>query len=142
MVLIIKNEDVQDASQNKIFMWLTLQNSIMAKGNLIKGKWKGDASCVLCSDRESASHLLFECPVIKYVWSILAFTFGVSVRPSSFIQYWLKIKWSLPNGKQLYDFGLAAMCKAFGRQETPSVLNERTNGCLVGGMMQSVIISL
>lgn len=41
-----------------------------------------------------------------------AFTFGVSVRPASFTQYWLKIKWSLPNGKQVYDVGLAAICWA------------------------------
>jgi len=35
--------------------------------------------------------------------------FGISVRPSSFKQYWMWLKWSLPYGKQMYMVGLAAV---------------------------------
>jgi hypothetical protein len=70
----------------KIFMWLTLQNSILTKDNLLKRKWKGSPKCAFCPDTESVKHLMFECPVTKYVWSILAYIFGATVRPSSFTQ--------------------------------------------------------
>jgi len=56
----------------KIFMWLTLQNSILTKDNLLKRKWKGSPACAFCQEEESVKHLFFECPVIKYVSSILA----------------------------------------------------------------------
>ena len=48
-------------------MWLTLQNAIMIKDNLVKRKWKGDDSCAFGTEKESTSHLFFECPIIKYV---------------------------------------------------------------------------
>ena len=83
----------------KIFMWLTLQDSILTKDNLLKRKWKGSPACALCQDTESVNHLMFECPVIKYVWSLMAYILGAAVRPSSFSQYWIWINRYLPDGK-------------------------------------------
>jgi hypothetical protein len=40
---------------------------------------------------------------------MFAFSFGVVVRPPSFTQYWMWIKWSLPNGKQVYGVSLASL---------------------------------
>jgi hypothetical protein len=66
-------------------MWITLQNAILTKDNLVKGSGKVMTLAPLAL-RKNQSHLFFECPVIKYVWSTLAFIFGISVRPSSFKQ--------------------------------------------------------
>ena len=62
-------------------MWLTLQNAIMIKDNLVKRKWKGDDSCAFGTEKESTSHLFFECPIIKYVWSTLVFILGYLLDP-------------------------------------------------------------
>jgi hypothetical protein len=94
----------------KIFMWLTLQDSILTKDNLLKRKWKGSAACVFCQEAETVRHLMFECPIVKYVWSIIAFCFGAKVRPNSFTQYWVWINRFLPEGKQVFVVGLAAVC--------------------------------
>ena len=82
----------------KIFMWLTLQNAILTKDNLLKRKWKGNPACAFCQEEETVKHLMFDCPVIKYVWSILAYIFGATVRPNSFSQFWIWINWCLPEG--------------------------------------------
>jgi hypothetical protein len=94
----------------KIFMWLTLQDSILTKDNLLKRKWRGSPACTFCQDTESVNHLMFECPVMKYVWSIMAYILGATVRPSSFSQYWIWIYRHLPGGKHVFFVGLAAVC--------------------------------
>jgi hypothetical protein len=81
-------------------MWLTFQDSILTKDNLLKRKWKGSAACVFCQEAETVKHLMFECPIVKYVWSIIAFCFGATVRPNSFTQYWVWINRFLPDGKK------------------------------------------
>lgn len=101
----------------KIFVWLTLQDSILTKDNLIKRKWKGSPACALCQDTESINHLMFHCLVVKYVWSILAYSFGLVVRPCSFTQYWTWINMCLPGGKQVYFVGLAAICWSIWRSQ-------------------------
>ena len=83
----------------KIFMWLALQDSILTKDSLLKIKWKGSPACAFCQDAESVRHLMFECPVIKYVWSLMAYILGAAVRPSSFSQYRIWINRYLPDGK-------------------------------------------
>jgi hypothetical protein len=42
----------------KIFMWLTLQDSILTKDNLLKRKCKGSPACVFCQEAESVKHLM------------------------------------------------------------------------------------
>jgi hypothetical protein len=99
----------------KIFMWLTLHNATLTKDNLLISKWKGSPSCVFCQEDESVLNLFFECPVSKYIWSILAYIFGATVRPTSFVQFWVWIKSCLPSGRQVYFEGLAAVCWAIWR---------------------------
>ena len=99
----------------KIFMWLTLQNAILTKDNLLKRKWKGGPSCAFCQEKESVNHLFFDCPVSKYVWSIITYVFGATVRLNSFAQFWVWINWCLPKGNHVYTVGLAAVCWAIWR---------------------------
>ena len=91
-------------------MWLTLQDSILTKDNLLKRKWKGSPACAFCQDTEFVNHLMFECPMIKYVWSLMAYILGATVIPSSFSQYWIWINRYLPGGKQVFFVGLVAVC--------------------------------
>lgn len=65
--------------------------------------------CFLFGERNRAPPQIFSlnAPSVICVerWSLLAFSFGVVVRPASFTQYWMWIKWSLPEGKQVYGVG-------------------------------------
>jgi hypothetical protein len=75
------------------------QDAILTKDNLIKRKWQGD-------------HLFFSCPVAKITWGIIALCFQQQDRPASYSQFWAWMKKSLPDGENMYMFGLAAVCWA------------------------------
>lgn len=94
----------------KIYMWLVLQDAILTKDNLIKRKWKGDTKCAFCPEKESVTHLFFECPSAKYVWSLLAFSLGTDCRPGDFNQYNFWIQKTLPQCPSMHFVGLAAVC--------------------------------
>jgi hypothetical protein len=108
----------------KVFMWLTL-HAILTKDNLLNRNWKCNHSCAFCLENESVKHLVFECPVSKYLWSILAYAFGVSVRPTSFAQFWTWVTWCLPRGKHFYGVGLAAVCWAIWKTRNAVCFEEK-----------------
>jgi hypothetical protein len=76
----------------KIFMWMVVQKAILTKDNMIKRNWQGDPGCYFCGATESVDHLLFECPIAKFVWGAIAISFHQRDRPSSYEQYdsWIK----------------------------------------------------
>jgi hypothetical protein len=43
----------------KIFMWLTLKNSILTKDNLLTRGWTGNELCHFYTQQETVDHLLF-----------------------------------------------------------------------------------
>jgi hypothetical protein len=49
----------------KVFLWFQdrLQTTIQLKGR----EWKGSEHCVLCGENEDVDHLLFTCPLAKFV---------------------------------------------------------------------------
>ena len=73
-------------------MWLIYNNAILTKDNLIKRKWVEDERCSFCCEPETISHLLFECTMAKYVWSLVAVALGACWRPTSLEQFWVWIK--------------------------------------------------
>lgn len=93
----------------KIFLWLVEQKAILTKDNMVRRNWQGDPKCYFCNLPETVDHLLFNCPVTKVVWGILARCFDQNSRPSSYEQYWFWIRQVLPGGKDVYTFGLAAI---------------------------------
>lgn len=99
----------------KILMWLIHQNSILTKNNLSRRGWNGDSKCMFCRENESILHLLFECSMAKYVWSIVEMVVGGDCKPSSFDQfcYWVKI--FIPRAEKLHLVGLAGICWALWR---------------------------
>jgi len=96
----------------KIWLWLIEHNALLTKDNLAKRKWSGDMHCRFCNESESIDHLFFECNTAKYIWSLVAFVLGANHRPTSFGQFWQWISVLLPNRKQFYMIGLAAICWA------------------------------
>jgi hypothetical protein len=68
----------------KIFMWMVAQRAILTKDNLIARNWQGDPNCYLCGSIESVDHLLFQCPISRVVWGVLAICFNQRARPSSY----------------------------------------------------------
>jgi hypothetical protein len=93
-------------------MWLVSHNVILTKDNLVKRKWKGSTTCAFCNENESSQHLFFECPTVKYVWSLIAYSLGSDCRPSNLNQFWLWIQRILPQAPSLHAVGLAAVCWA------------------------------
>ncbi|RCV36900.1 hypothetical protein SETIT_8G018600v2 [Setaria italica] len=61
---------------------------------------------------KNITHLLFQCPVARCVWGIVAQCLGAHDIPSNLAQYWRWIKRCLPGGEGVYAFGLAAICWA------------------------------
>jgi hypothetical protein len=96
--------------KNKIFIWMVAQNAILTKENMIFRNWQGDPACYFCGDPESVSHLLFQCPISKVVWGVLAICFNQKDRPRSYNEFWQWIKRALPRGEEVYMLGLAAVC--------------------------------
>ena len=56
----------------KYFLYLSMNDKILTKSNLVKRGWKGIDRCSLCaSTSEIIDHLFLQCSFSKPVWSIL-----------------------------------------------------------------------
>ena len=100
----------ENSPKNKKIMWLIYNNAILTKDNLVKRKWVGDERCSFCCEPETISHLLCECTMAKYVWSLVALVLAACCRPTSLEQFWVWIRKYLPAGGQFHMPGLAAIC--------------------------------
>lgn len=96
----------------KIFMWLVFHNAILTKDNLVKRKWKGNKTCFFCNNDETIDHIFFECIVARYVWSMVAFVFGVKCRPNSLEQFWFWASSYIQSAKHFHMVGLSSVCWA------------------------------
>jgi hypothetical protein len=94
---------------NLIFMWLVEQRAILTKDIMIR-RWQGAPGCYFCGGKEIVDHVLFECPVAKVVWGIVAICFQQNDRPSSYDQFWLWIRKALPGSDKVFMLGLAGIC--------------------------------
>ena len=64
-------------------------------------------------EKESIEHLFFGCTTAKYIWSLLAYTFGLSTDQIALINFGLGLKFAFLRVKQF--MGLAAVCWAIWR---------------------------
>ena len=67
----------------KKIMWLVARRSILTKDVLTHRGWEGDSLCQFCNLEEDADHLLFRCPMARYVWNVARCAFGFRDIPSS-----------------------------------------------------------
>ena len=108
-------------------MWLIYNNAILTKDNLIKRKWVGDERCSFCCEPETISHLLFECTMAKYVWSLVAVALGACCRPTSLEQFWVWTKRYLSEGENFTCRVSQRSAGDFGLQEMTCVLRKKNN---------------
>jgi hypothetical protein len=66
----------------KVFPWLLFRKVILTKDNLVKRNWHGNEQCCFCQNYETIQHLLFDCKLVKFIWTITYFTFGLEFRVS------------------------------------------------------------
>lgn len=92
------------------FIWLLEKDATVTKHNIIKRKWVGDPTYRFCDAVETTYHHFFLCPTARVVWGIVASCLGTTMVPNNTNQFWSWIERYLPNGKQFYTFGLAAIC--------------------------------
>jgi hypothetical protein len=52
----------------RIFLWQTIQDRLQTTHQLKNRIWKGKDACAICGSREDVDHLLFQCPMAKFVW--------------------------------------------------------------------------
>lgn len=88
------------------------RGATLTKDNMLKRNWNGDPKCRFCDSLETTEHLFFQCPTARVVWGITAQCLGASTIPCNIRQYWNWIAKYLPNGNNVYTFGLAAICWA------------------------------
>jgi hypothetical protein len=96
----------------KIFMWLIQENAILTKDNLVKRNWQGDKRCYFCNSDENIEHLFFDCPLARYIWSLVSYVVGADCRPSSFLKFWIWVEKYITNNKTIHFAGLSAICWA------------------------------
>ncbi|KAL6607011.1 hypothetical protein ACP70R_042664 [Stipagrostis hirtigluma subsp. patula] len=68
----------------KNFIWLLSHDRIQAAEQLVKKNWKGSVECKVCGEIESCDHIIFNCPVAKYLWSLFSSYLRASITPSSY----------------------------------------------------------
>jgi hypothetical protein len=88
------------------------QDAILTKNNLLKINWQGNKFCSFCNMEENISHLFFECPLARYIWSLVAWVIKAECRPANDAQFWEWCARYMPHNKNLYMNGLAAICWA------------------------------
>jgi hypothetical protein len=64
-----------------VFLWLVRNKKILTKDNLFKRHWQGNLDCIFCGLLESIDHLLFHCPVARFIWRIIQIAFNLSSTP-------------------------------------------------------------
>ena len=63
----------------QVFLWLLSHNKLMTKDNLAKRGIEKAPECVYCYEKESITHLFFECVVAKQIWVEISEFFGVEL---------------------------------------------------------------
>jgi hypothetical protein len=96
----------------KIFLWLMTFDALLTRDNLRKRKWQGDPCCVFYDGEESISHLFFQCPIARIVWSVVAKCFRANNIPNNLAQCWNWCEIWLPFGKKFHAWGIGAICWA------------------------------
>jgi len=108
----------------KIFLWLLSKGALLTKDNLRRRNWNGDPSCAFCDCVETISHLFFQCPVARVVWSDIEKCFGANNLSFNLKQCWSWCESWLPFGKKFHAWGIAAICWAIWKAATRHALKK------------------
>jgi hypothetical protein len=56
----------------QFFLWLLSNNRLLTRDNLAKRKEVSDPTCLFCEEKDSISHLFFQCCVAVNVWEFIS----------------------------------------------------------------------
>jgi hypothetical protein len=115
----------------KIFLWLLYNDAVLTKDNLIRRRWIGDPKCMFCEEDENITHLFFQCPTAKVIWSVIAVCFGANNIPTNLTQCWNWCEKWLPFGKKYHPWEIVAFCWA--------IWKSRNKACFEGKKIKSPI---
>jgi len=107
------------------FLWLLANDAILTRDNLRKRKWQGDPCCVFCDGEESISHLFFQCPIARIVWSVVAKCFRANNIPNNLAQCWNWCEIWLPFGKKFHAWGIGAICWAIWKSRNRTCFDKK-----------------
>jgi hypothetical protein len=105
------------------------QRAIVTKDNMIRRNYHGDPSCYFCGDSESTGHLLFQCPIAKTLWEVVAVCFQQRCRPQSWEQFECWIVQALPGGESFCMMGLVAVCWAIWKARNRTCFEKKPINC-------------
>jgi hypothetical protein len=63
-------------------MWMACHDRIQC-GLLKKKQWSGTEECFSCGKLESSYHILFQCPIVVFLWSFMKDYLGWETSPFS-----------------------------------------------------------
>lgn len=68
----------------KHFIWLALRDKIQSCEQLKLKGWVGSENCLLCGNKETTDHIIFDCPMATFVWCICRDALGWDTCPGGF----------------------------------------------------------
>jgi hypothetical protein len=76
------------------FLWLLINNKTLTRDNMAKTRKVEDDTCLFCSDKESCSHLFFDCVVARQCWFVVSEVLGFRIGENmvNIGQFWLSNK--------------------------------------------------
>lgn len=73
----------------RIFLWMIYHDRIPSAEQLARRNWQGDLGCKLCGEIETSEHIMFRCPLARFVWGVLRDTLRWGRRiPSNIQDFW------------------------------------------------------
>jgi len=60
----------------KIFIWISAHDRSQSRVQLKKKNWSSPEECATCDKQETSDHILFQCPIVVFMWSFLRNTLG------------------------------------------------------------------
>ena len=86
---------------------------------------KGIWDAAFARRRRHCYTFFFDCPIARYIWSLVAHVVGAVCRLNSFEQFWFWANTYLPNHKHFHSVGLAAICWAIWRARNLSCFEQK-----------------
>jgi len=92
----------------KIFLWMAIHDRIQCGVQLKKKKWSGPEECFSYDRLETSDHILFQCPIVVFLWSFFRECLSWPLSPTSCSSLFLEILTKLRGKKQQVTLFLCA----------------------------------
>jgi hypothetical protein len=72
----------------KVFMWQVFHDRLQTGEELKKRNWKGEDKCMVRGVVETRDHILFCCPIAKFIWVCFRDALGWGRSPDRLQEVW------------------------------------------------------